>query len=209
MPTPLDPYFRRRIVTLWKSGENISSIVRVLQTEGRKTTRKTVRRWIFRWQYNRGLKDSHRSGRLLKITREIAVNMDEQLKEDDELSSVELQRLVSRKFTVELSPSTIRRYLRTSLQWVVVRTRFGPMISDNNKTKRVDFARMCLDTNDDFSNVIWTDESSVQLRRHSQTMRVKVWKERTLKPQAKHTIKVHVWAGISMRGATKICILIR
>ena len=80
------------------------------------------------------------------------------------------------------------------------------MISDNNKTKRVDFARMCLDTNDDFSNVIWTDESSVQLRRHSQTMRVKVWKERTLKPQAKHTIKVHVWAGISMRGATKICI---
>ena len=80
------------------------------------------------------------------------------------------------------------------------------MISDTNKTKRVDFARMCLDTNDDFSNVIWTDESSVQLRRHSQTMRVKVWKERTLKPQAKHTIKVHVWAGISMRGATKICI---
>ena len=31
-------------------------------------------------------------------------------------------------------------------------------------------------------------------------------KKRTLKPQAKHTIKVHVWAGISMRGATKICI---
>ena len=164
MPSPLDPYFRRRIVTLWKSRENISSIVRFLQTEGRKT----VRRWIFSWQYNRGLKDSHRSGRLLKITREIAVYMDEQLKEDDKLSSVELQRLVSRKFTVELSPSTIRRYLRTSLQWVVVRTRFGPVISDNNKTKRVDFARMCL--NDDFSNVIWTDESSVQLRRHSQTM---------------------------------------
>ena len=171
MPIPLDPYFRRRIVTLWKSGENISSIVRVQQTEGRKT----VRRWIFHWQYNRGLKDSHRRGRLLKITREIAVYMDEQLKEDDELSSVELQRLVSRNFAVELSPSTIRRYLRTSLQWVVVRTRFGPMISDNNKTERVDFARMCLDTNDDFSNVIWTDESSVQLRRHSQTMQVKVW----------------------------------
>ena len=88
MPTPLDPYFRRRIVTLWKSGENISSIVRVLQTEGRKTTQKTVRRWIFRWQYNRGLKDSHRSGQLLKITREIAVYMDEQLKEDDELSTL-------------------------------------------------------------------------------------------------------------------------
>ena len=147
-------------------------------------TQKTVRRWIFRWQNNRGLKDSHRSGWLSKITHEIADYLDEQLKEDDKLSSVELQRLINCKFAVELSPST----MRTSLQWVVVRTRFGPMISDNSKTKRVDFARMCLDTNDDFSNVIWTDESSVQLRRHSQTMRVKVWKERTLKPQAKHTI---------------------
>ena len=26
------------------------------------------------------------------------------------------------------------------------------------------------------------------------------------KPVAKHTVKVHVWAGISMHGATKICI---
>ena len=158
MSTPLDPYFQRRIVTLWKSGENISSTVRILQTEGRKTTRKTVRRWIFRWQNNRGLNDSHRSGQLSKITHEITDYLDEQLKEDDELSSVELQHLVSRKFAVELSPSTIRRYLCTLLQCVVVRTRFGPMISDNNKTKRVDFARMCLDMNDDFSNVIWTDE---------------------------------------------------
>ena len=36
MSTPLDPYFRRRIVMLWKSGENISSIVWILQMEGRK-----------------------------------------------------------------------------------------------------------------------------------------------------------------------------
>ena len=65
---------------------------------------------------------------------------------------------------------------------------------------------MCLDMNDDFSNVIWTDESSVQLRRHRQMLRVKVWKEKKLKPQAEHTIKVHVWAGISLRGTSKICI---
>ena len=98
------------------------------------------------------------------------------------------------------------RYLHTSLQWVVVRTRFRPMISDNNKRKRMDFARMCLDTDDDFSNVIWTDESSVELRRYSQTMHVKICKEKTLKPQAKHTVKVHVWASISMKGTTKMCI---
>ena len=66
---------------------------------------------------------------------------------------------------------------------------------------------MCIDTNGDFENIIWTDESLVQLTGHGQTMRVKIGKERQLKSQAKHMVKVHVWAGISARGATKICIL--
>ena len=78
--------------------------------------------------------------------------------------------------------------------------------ADVNKAKRSEFAQMCLDTEDSFENVIWTDESSVQLIRHCQTMTVKIGKERALKPAAKHAIKVHVWAGISKRGATNICV---
>ena len=66
--------------------------------------------------------------------------------------------------------------------------------------QRSKFAQMCLDTKDTFENVIWTDESSVQLTRHSQTMRVKIGKERVLKPAPKHAVKVHVWAGISREG---------
>ena len=92
------------------------------------------------------------------------------------------------------------------LKWVIVRTRFGSMISDKNKANGSAFAQVCLDTNDTFNNVIWTDESSVQLTRHSQTMRVKIGKERILKPTAKHTVKVHVWARIPKRGATYICV---
>ena len=90
------------------------------------------------------------------------------------------------------------------LKWVVGHTRLGPMISDKNKAKRSAFAEICLDTNDTFDNVIKTDESSVQLTRHSQTMRVKIKKEQVLKPAAKHTVKVHVWVGISKRGVTNI-----
>ena len=37
-------------------------------------------------------------------------------------------------------------------------------------------------------------------------MHVKIGKERQLKPQAKRTLKVYVWADVSARGATKICI---
>ena len=159
---------------------------------------------MFRWRTNCGLRDQHRSGRRSKITLGIAAFIERSLQEDDEITSVELQRLLSRKFSVNISAPTIRRYIRMHLKWVVVRTRFGPMISEKNKTKRSQFAQMCLDMKDTFENVIWTDESSVQLTRHSQTMRVKIGKERVLKPVPKHAVKVHVWEGISKRGATSI-----
>ena len=83
-------------------------------------------------------------------------------------------------------------------------TRFEPMISEKNQRKCVKFAIMCIDTNDEFENVIWTDESSVQLKRHGLTMCVTIGEERQLKPQAKHTLKV-----ISAREATKILSLIK
>jgi hypothetical protein len=136
----------------------------------------------------------------------MAQYVESELERDDELTSVEIQRLISREYGVTISSATIRRYIRLKLDWKVVRTRYGPMISDSNKVKRKEFAQMLMDNKDDFANVIWTDESSVQLCRHSQTMRVKVGKERILKPAPKHALKVHVWAGISMKGATKICI---
>ena len=37
-------------------------------------------------------------------------------------------------------------------------------------------------------------------------LQVKVWKEKKVKPQAEHAIKVHEWAGISLRVTSKICI---
>ena len=67
------------------------------------------------------------------------------LEDNDELSSVELQRSVARKFAVEFSPPTIRRYLHTTLEWTIVRTRFDLMTTEN-KMKCVEFARMCIDT---------------------------------------------------------------
>ena len=193
-------YFRERIIRLWIDGENVSSIVKLLTAEGKETTRDTVRQWIYRWQQDRSLEDKHKSGRSSKISTNIAAFMELQLEDE------ELQQLVARKFATEVSSSTIWRYLHLNLKWAVVRTRFGPMISDANKIKRLAFAKMCIETNDTFANVILTDESSIQLRRHCQTMKVKIGRERTLKPQARHTLKVHVWAGISMKGATNICI---
>ena len=112
----------------------------------------------------------------------------------------ELHRLIARHFSANISAPTLRRYIRQKLEWVAVRTRFGPMVSELNKLKRRKFAQMCLDEEYICDNLIWSDESSVQLTLHAQTMRVKIGRERVLKPQAKHALKVHIWA------ATRICV---
>ena len=82
------------------------------------------------------------------------------------------------------------------------------MISENNKGKRHDLAKICIETKDTLDDVFWSDESSVQLTSHSQTMSVKIGKEHVLKLQAKHTLMVHVWAAIYIeeRGHKHLCI---
>ena len=128
MATKLSIYYRERIIALWNEDTNVSAIVRALHEEGRNTTRGTVRRWIFRLEQDRSLQDDFREGRPLKITSEISEYLVRRLEEYDERTSFELQRLVARKFGTDISAASIRRYLRVSLQWAVVRTRYGPMI---------------------------------------------------------------------------------
>ncbi len=58
----------------------------------------------------------------------------------------------------------------------------------------------------DFDDVIWTDECTVQLESHRRFCCRKIGEAPRNKPKAKHPVKVHVWAGISLKGATSVCI---
>lgn len=57
---------------------------------------------------------------------------------------------------------------------------------------------------EDFGDVIFTDETTVQLKNHSRLCFRKHRHPRKLKPRPKHPIKIHLWGGISKRGATNI-----
>ena len=59
---------------------------------------------------------------------------------------------------------------------------------------------------DDFENVLWTDECTVQLENHRRFCCRKKGQKPKPKPKPKHPTKVHVWAGISKRGRSKICV---
>ena len=56
----------------------------------------------------------------------------------------------------------------------------------------------------EFKDVIFADESTVQLEQHSRICFRKRLQPRQLKQRAKHPIKIHVWGGISVKGATKV-----
>ena len=63
-----------------------------------------------------------------------------------------------------------------------------------------------IEDQEQFENVIFSDECSVMLETHRKKCYRRRGDPRKLKPRPKHPIKVHVWGGISMRGATRVVI---
>lgn len=57
-----------------------------------------------------------------------------------------------------------------------------------------------------FDDVLFTDESTIQLDQHSRLCFRRRLQPRVLKQRAKHPIKIHIWGGISKRGATNVII---
>ena len=71
---------------------------------------------------------------------------------------------------------------------------------------RLAFSERCLAESENFDDVIFTDESSVWIERHSRICFCKKGAPAKMKPKVKHPYKVHVWAGISKRGPTEILV---
>lgn len=92
-----------------------------------------------------------------------------------------------------------------------------PINPTANQASRLDFAIRCILTKESFNNVIFSDESSTESDCHAKMVFGKPRLAETseiyadsvrnlLKPKAKYSVKLHVWAGISKRGKTDICI---
>ena len=86
---------------------------------------------------------------------------------DDETTAVQLMDLLkqSEVYTLYISLSSLKR-CRLSLGWIFHGTRYCQLILEPNKLKRLEFASKCLAENETFDDVIWTDETSVQLECH-------------------------------------------
>ena len=106
---------------------------------------------------------------------------------------------------LSVSLGTIKR-ARYELGWVVSNPKYCQLIRDANKENRIEWCKKMIEDAEQFGDVIFTDESSVMLDRHRRKCYCKKCEPRKLKARPKHPVKVHIWGGISKRGATSVAI---
>ena len=128
--------------------------------------------------------------------------IEDQMCKDDETTGCELKKLLS-KDDIHISARTTLRW-RRQLGWTSKGTSYCQMIRDVNKEKRLAWAIQNKDMS--FEDVIFSDESTIQIETHRRTCCYKRGQKPRYKPKPKHPVKVHVWAGISYRGRTNLCI---
>ena len=109
------------------------------------------------------------------------------------------------KFKLNFSIRTVKR-ARYNIGWRKPGPRYCQIVREANRVKQLEFAIKCLEENEKFENVVFTDESSIWLTRHSKLCFRKIDQPGKMKPTSNHPFKVHVWAGISTKGATPILI---
>ena len=155
-------YVKQRILVHHFNGIKSPTIQVMLRKEGIRTTRNGVYNFIKRYELTGSIGRRPGSGRRSKISEEIKRIVDEMMEEDDETSAYQIrQKLCAMGYNLSLR--TILR-CRKSLGWNYRGSAYCQMIRDVNKVKRLEWAKK--HENDDFEDVIWTDESTIQMETH-------------------------------------------
>ena len=88
--------------------------------------------------------------------------VEEQMQKDDETTAYQLHHLLVEN-EIEISLKTVLR-CRTTLGWTFRGSAYCQLIREANKVKRLQWSEQHKD--DNFDDVIWTDEATVQLETH-------------------------------------------
>ena len=114
-------------------------------------------------------------------------------RENSELSASELSVKLKCVFGISVSASTVKD-ARRKLGWVST-TSYCQTVGHVNRPKQLDYALRCIQTNELFENVIFTDESTIKIQNTANKCFHKLGEEKPLKGQPKHPFQVNVWVG--------------
>ena len=172
--------------------------------DGILSSKQGIRQFLKLYQESGSIARKPGSGLPPKLSPPVQQLIEGAMRSDDETTATQLQlqaMLAPRHIYVSLS--TIVRN-RSELGWTYRGSAYCQLIRRENKEKRLRWATAHL--HDNFDDVVWTDETTVQLETHKRYCYRKVGERPLPKPRAKHPVKVHVWAGISKSGATEVCV---
>ena len=197
---------RQRVVRLFKDGHRPTEILARLEEEDIRVSKVALYALLKKYRETGRVEDRARARAPKKLSDVHYSFIDSALQQDDELTTAKLYDQLLESFPdITASKSTVKR-ARRELGWVTSAPKYCQLIRDNNKQKQLDWCRKVLDDKDEFRGVIWTDESTVMIDPYSRKYYRKRGEARKLKARPKHPAKIHVWGGISPRGATPLVI---
>ena len=159
---------RQRVTTLRDAGYKYKEIKAKLKEEGIVVSRTTLSLLVKKYQETGRVADRPSGRKPKKLHDEHYIFIDKALARDDELTTVKLFNLLMEEFPeLNASFSTVKR-ARRELGWACSTpiTKYCQMIREANKAKRLDGCQEQTGAQEDFSNVICTDECSEQIDPH-------------------------------------------
>jgi transposase len=156
-------YTKLRIVHYYSRGHKPYTIAGLLkENDGITVSRFGVAKFLKVYQSTGSIERRSGSGRLSSVTWRIKELVEQRMQEDDESTATQLHQMLLEQDMV-ISLRTVLR-CRTSLGWTFRGSAYCQLIRDANKVKRLHWARQ--HTEEEFNDVIFTDETTVQLENH-------------------------------------------
>ena len=155
-------YKKQRILYLYSQGYKPPTIKKMLDKENLKCSRVGIHKFLKVYIATQSISRRVGSGRPSKITGEIKQLVEQQMRMDDETTAYQLHRMLTDK-GYSISLRTILR-CRTALGWTFRGSAYCQLIREANKQKRFQWAQQHLGQS--FEDVIWTDESTIQMESH-------------------------------------------
>jgi len=154
---------QQRILFYFYQGCKSPTIAKLLrENDGVKASSRGVGKFLAKYRKTGSIGRHPGSGRPSIANRVVKEFVEQQMRLDDETTAHQLHQLL-RDRGYSLSLRTVLR-CRTSLGWTFRGSSYCQLIREPNKLKRLEWAQKHI--NDEFDDVIWSDECSVQLETH-------------------------------------------
>ena len=187
-------YARTRLINLNLNQPNLTyaELRRKLKDEDDiEVSRQSIGKFLRRYRETGQIVDLHAGGRPPILRREHFDDIDAKIEENNELSALELRDILRKEFNIQVSRETVQR-VRRRLGWSFQKTHYCQLISEKNCKEGLQFCLKMLRENERFENVIFSDETKIQMESTILRQARKATNKRyeRLKPKPKHPYSV-------------------